>query len=300
MTPEQWAEAFPKAGFSVPELSVNDIPEDWFGFTVLTAAAVEAEAKPEVRDQTITLVHLEKVTPIAREIENAAKQQGLTVYHRPLVQHDEPGSSAWDGTSRVIVIAELEKLIWPTIEEPAYLEFQKMVREVSSILWVTQGGLMEGQHPEAAIINGFLQCLDLKPDLTARSMDFELSTPRGLKMAREIIRRESIMHVSKDMQFRQHNGRWLVPRLLPDQRLTDDFSRSQGDDVSIVQKPLKDLGPLQVTTTDAGRLSALVFKPDEELTGALQSGYVEVQIKAYGMNYVVRDPSSILQKTTLN
>ncbi|KAF5966955.1 polyketide synthase [Fusarium coicis] len=286
LTPEQWAEVFPKAGFSAPELSVNDIPEEWFGFTVLTAAALEAEAKPEDRDQTITLVHLEKVTPIAREIENAAKQRGLSVYHRRLVQHAEPGSSAWDGTSRVIVIAELEELIWPTIEEPAYLEFQKMVREVSSILWVTQGGLMEGQHPEAAIVNGFLQCLDLKPDLTARSMDFELSAPRDLKMAREIIRRESIMHVSKDMQFRQHNGRWLIPRLLPDQRLTHDFSRSQGDDVSIVQKPLKDLGPIQVTTTDAGRLSALVFKPDEELSGALEPGYVEVQVKAYGMNYV--------------
>ena len=45
-----------------------------------------------------------------------------------------------------------------------------MVRETSSTLWVTQGGLMAGQHPEAAIVNGFFLCLDLKPDLTARSM----------------------------------------------------------------------------------------------------------------------------------
>ncbi|KAF5679435.1 polyketide synthase [Fusarium heterosporum] len=286
LTPEQWAEAFPKAGFSSPELSVNDVPEEWFGFTVLTAAAIEPEAKPETGDRTVTLVHLNKVTPIAQEIEAAAQEQGLSIVHRPLVQTETDSSSAWNGTSRVIVIAELEKLIWPTIEEPAYLEFQKMVREVSSILWVTQGGLMEGQHPEAAIVNGFLQCLDLKPELTARSMDFELSAPRDLKMAREIIRRESIMHVSKDMQFRQQNGRWLVPRLLPDQRLIDDFSRSQGDDVTVEHKPLKDLGPLQVSTTDAGRLSALVFKPDETLSGSLEPGYVEVQVKAYGMNYV--------------
>nr|ALQ32770.1 putative polyketide synthase [Fusarium aywerte] len=287
LTPEQWAEAFPKAGFSSPELSVNDVPEEWFGFTVLTAAAIEADEKPEARDRTITLVHLEKVTAIAREIEAAAKQQGLSVVHRPLVQTIEVDSSAaWNDNSRVIVIAELEEFLWPTIQEPAYLEFQKMVREVSSILWVTQGGLMEGQYPEAAIVNGFLQCLDLRPDLLARSMDFALETPRDLEMAQEIIRRESIMHVSKDMQFRQHNGRWLIPRLLPDQRLIDDFSRSQGDDVAVEHKRLKDLGPLQVSTTDAGRLSALVFKPDEQLSGALDSGYVEVQIKAYGMNYV--------------
>ncbi|KAK0613233.1 polyketide synthase [Immersiella caudata] len=292
LTPEQWADAFVKSGFSEPELSVNDIPEDWFGFTVLSAAAVDDSetAQADAREKTITLVHLNEPKPIAFKIEQAAKEQGLSVIHRPLVQRDSAGVPvnipSWDGTSRVIVIAELERLIWSTIEEPEYLEFQKMAREASSILWVTQGGLMAGQYPEAAIVNGFFQCLDLKPDLTARSMDFELSTPHGSDMAREIIRREGIMHKSKDMQFRQHEGRWLIPRLLPDQRLVDDFARAQGDDISTLEKPLRELGPLQVSTTDAGRLSALVFKPDETKRGSLAPGHVEVQVKAYGMNYV--------------
>jgi hypothetical protein len=47
-------------------------------------------------------------------------------------------------------------------------------------------------------------------------------------MAQKTIRRESMMHMSKDMQLRQRNKRWLVPRLLPDHRLVNDFSFVRG------------------------------------------------------------------------
>ena len=51
--------------------------------------------------------------------------------------------------------------------------------------------------------------------------------------------------------------------------------------------PLKELGPVQISTTDAGRLSALVLCPDESLQGPLRANHVEINIKAVGMNMVV-------------
>jgi hypothetical protein len=71
-------------------------------------------------------------------------------------------------------------------------------------------------------------CLDRKPDLTAKSVGFALETTGDSKIAQEIIRRESVMHVSIDMQLHQYNKRWLVPLLPPDQRLVDGFSFVRG------------------------------------------------------------------------
>ncbi len=43
----------------------------------------------------------------------------------------------------------------------------------------------------------------------------------------------------------------------------------------------------QVASTDAGRLSALVFTPDESIAGPVPAGHVEIKVKAIGMNMFV-------------
>jgi len=245
------------------------------------------EIAAPARDDTITLVHLSELREVSHHIENLAAKRGIAVQHRPLVNQEWSALPEWTGTGRIIVIAELERPIWKTIDEQSFIEFQKMMRNAESILWVTQGGLMAGENPEAALINGFFQCLDINPQMLVASMDFETSAVEDEEMADQILHRESKMPNSRDKQFRQHNGRWLISRLLPDERLISDYSRSQGIDQSTLMVPLKDLGPVKISTTDAGRLSALVFLPDERFEDPLKIGEVEIQVKAVGMNMVV-------------
>ncbi|KAI2092193.1 hypothetical protein LOZ63_002180 [Ophidiomyces ophidiicola] len=288
-TPDQWEEAFPKAHFSSLELSVNDIPED-HGFTVLSASALpmttSAEEIQPQREQTITVVHLSEPTQVSGHIEKLAIEQGLSVQHRRLVAEGLEKSEEWEGSGRIIVLAELERYIWSKIADQEWTEFQKMMRTAESILWVTQGGLMAGDEPEASLINGFFQCLDINPQMRVASMDFEKKAARDENMAWEILYRESLLPKEIDKQFRQQNGKWLVSRLLPDERLVEDFGRSQGIDQNAVATPLKELGPVQIGTTDPGRLTALVFRPDTSLRESLKAGYVEVEVKAVGMNMV--------------
>ena len=239
------------------------------------------------REQTITVVHLFQPPKVSDHIEKLARDRGLSVKHRSLVEANSTSSSDWEGTGRVIVLAELERPIWKTIEEAAWLEFQKMMRTSESILWVTQGGLMAGADPEAALVNGFFQCLDINPQMRVASIDFEKSSPRDESMASQILHYENILPTVKDKQYRQHEGKWLISRLVPDERLINDFARSEGTDQSTVMTPLKELRPVRISTTDARRLSALVFRPDESLEGPLKLGHVEIKIKAVGMNMVV-------------
>jgi NADPH:quinone reductase-like Zn-dependent oxidoreductase/NAD(P)-dependent dehydrogenase (short-subunit alcohol dehydrogenase family) len=288
-TPEQWEEAFPKAHFQT-ELSVNDIPQD-HGFTVLSASAVpitlsELPQQPQ-REQDITLVHLSQPGPISQHLEKLVRAEGLSIQQRALVEHEFSESSEWVGSRRIIVLAELERYIWPTVTNEEWTEFQKMMRQADSILWVTQGGLMAGEEPEAALINGFFQCLDINPRMLVASMDFEKSSPRDEDMTRQILYREKLLPQEIDKQFRQHGGKWLISRLLPDQRLISEFNKSELIDQTATETPLKELKPVQISTTDPGRLSALVFRPDHQLLEApLKPGEVQVEVKAVGMNMV--------------
>lgn len=233
------------------------------------------------------MVHWSHPTEASRHIEQLARSRGLSVKHRALVEPGLTDAAEWDDAGRVIVLAELEKLIWKDIEGPAWLEFQKLMRAADSILWVTQGGLMAGVEPEAALVNGFFQCLDINPQMQVASMDFEKSSLRDEYMAAQILHYEDNLPEGRDKQYRQHEGRWLISRLVPDERLINDFARSEGTDQSPVLTPLKELGPVRISTTDAGRLSALVFRPDDALKGPLKPGYIEVKVKAIGMNMVV-------------
>ena len=105
------------------------------------------------------MVHLSKATDISYHIERLAREKGLSVRHRPLVDLDSAQFTEWEGTGRIIVLAELERPIWKAVGESSYLEFQKMMRVADSILWVTQGGLMAGADPEAALNKWVLQML---------------------------------------------------------------------------------------------------------------------------------------------
>ena len=289
-TPEQWEEAFPKAHFQT-ELSVNDIPQD-HGFTVLSASAVPITPsellQQSQRELDITLVHLSQPGLISQHLEKLVRAEGLSIQQRALVEHKFSESSEWVGSSRIIVLAELERYIWPTITNEEWAEFQKMMQQADSILWVTQGGLMAGEESEAALINGFFQCLDINPGMLVASVDFEKSSPRDEDMARQILCREKLLPQEIDKQFRQYEGKWLISRLLPDQQLISEFNKSELIDQTAIKTPLKELGPVQISTTDPGRLSALVFRPDHQILEApLEPGEVQIGVKAVGMNMVV-------------
>lgn len=287
-TTEQWAEALPAAGFSKPEIMTNDTPEN-HAFTVITASAVPITSSPDMvkRDKTITVVHWLDPTCVSSHVETLAKERGYSVNHRSFVEDRSTSSAEWEGSGRIIVLAELERPLWKTIEPSTWLEFQRMTQKADSILWVTQGGLVAGNEPEASIVNGFLQCLDINPRVRAASMDFEMSSLRDRSMAEQILHYEHILPNGMDKQYRQHEGRWLISRLLPDQRLIEDFARSHGKDRSAINAPLTDLGPIRIATTDPGRLSALVFRPDKTLHGPLEPDHIEIKVRAVGMNMTV-------------
>lgn len=106
-------------------------------------------------------------------------------------------------------------------------------------------------------------------------------------MAREILHRERILPHLQDTRYRQHKGRWLIPRLLPDQQLTEDWERLQGTSDIISSVELGEAGPLKLSAKGDGTLNKLVFEENTAVGSVLLSGHVEIRIKAVGVNMIV-------------
>lgn len=165
------------------------------------------------RDSGITIVHLGQLSDLAGHLTELAWGQGLWA----LVQPGYQASQDWVGSKRIIILAELERYIWPSVTEDKWNEFRKMMQAAESILWVTHGGLMSGENPQASLVNGFFQCLDINPNIRAAFMDFEKSSPRDGDMAWNILHREKLIPTDAGKKFRQHRGKRAIPRLVADE-----------------------------------------------------------------------------------
>ncbi|KAL7929711.1 acyl transferase domain-containing protein [Trichoderma chlorosporum] len=289
LTPAQWTEALTQAGFTTPEVSVNDVPEDWHAFTVLAATAVELNSQQVcAEDQQITIVSFDKPTDLAKCIEDGAQRQGASVAHRSLnLSKGHYETRVGQKAGRLIVLVDLEQVVDAGAEDVDRILREMAVpllEEATSLLWVTQKSLMGGDQPARSYLHERMVQYGTDAGLKVASMDFEAAAERGEAMAKEILRRESLLLRLEDTEFRQLEGRWLVPRLLPDRRLAQDLAQSQGLDRTTLSTLLGQSGRLQLSAKSDGSLDTLAFEKNMNVDGAIPSGYLEIQVKAIGVN----------------
>ncbi|RYP40773.1 hypothetical protein DL767_001419 [Monosporascus sp. MG133] len=289
LTPEQWAEALTQAGFATPELSMNDVPEDWHAFTVLAAPAVEPSNQEDHTEEHITVVSWDKPTALANFIEDQARRQGASVTHKSLMFLEGHETEVGMNASRLIFLAGLDQAVDTGTEDSDLVIISRaapMLQQAESLLWVTQKDLMRGSQLTKSPLHERVAWCATSAGLKVASMDFEATANRDEAMAKEILRRQSLLPRLEDTEFRQLEGRWLIPRFLPDQQLTQAFAGLQGLGKTTSRTVLGRSGPLRLSTKGDGSLNTLVFEKNTDVDGAIPLGYLEIKVKATGMNMI--------------
>ncbi|KAI0403571.1 polyketide synthase [Xylaria palmicola] len=290
LSTEQWAEALPQADFTTPELSVNDVPEDWHAFTVLAATAVEPGSQRDYTRGHIMIVSRDKPTALANLIEDLARRQGASVIHKSLMSLGENETEVEMSASRLIFLAGLDQAAdtgAEDVDDPTITNRVALIlQQADSLLWVTQRGLMRGDQTAGSRLHERVAQCAARAGVQVASMDFEAVVNRDEAMAGEILRRQALLPRSEDTEFRQLEGRWLIPRLLPDQRLTQAFAGAQGLGATTSRTVLGESGPLRLSTKGDGSLDALAFEKNTDVDGALPPGHLEIKVRAAGMNMI--------------
>lgn len=292
LTAEQWAEALPQAGFSLPEVSVNDVPEDWYTFTVLAARAVEAaDQVAGTENRRLAVVSLsDDAEPLALRIRDQAREQGISVVHRCLAASDGDKVTGWPGSDRLIVVGDPDLAGTTDSAESVLAQAAWVLSQASGVVAVRRRTTMDLEaetQPGRLTIDELVSQQSSRPGVKAITMEFEARDQHPDEMAREILRRAALLPQLRDNQFRQHGSRWLIPRLLPDQGLQQNWDRLQETDDRVSSVKLAGAGPLQLSAKGDGTLGKLGFETSPAADGTMPPGHVEVDVKAVGMSMVV-------------
>ena len=191
--------------------------------------------------------------------------------------------------TKVICTVEVYKPILTTLNESEMSSMKIMTDQAAYILWVHGGGNMDAERPDLAMVTGFSRSLVLEqPSLRFFTHDIDDPNADPEASIFNIFRTLDDMHGEdcQDLEVVEKQGVPFTQRFIPEEGLNEMFRRKQGNRFTVDR--LGDNKPARLTIQKIGQFDTLAFKPETSGNGELKAGYVEVDVKAVGLNAKVR------------
>lgn len=175
LTPEQWHQVLPQAVFTVPEVCVNDVPEEWFAFSVLTARAIEsANIKPLEATHPLLMVSLDDhSTSLSRRVHFHAQQRGLIANYTSLESFSDADLMTCTRETTLIVLGELKPGLGNDSYDPMLSKLEEAVFECNSVLRVTRRGRKGRWQVPHNVVDESLVFRADRPECRMVSIDFD-------------------------------------------------------------------------------------------------------------------------------
>lgn len=172
---------------------------------------------------------------------------------------------------------------------------QGLLRRARSVLWVTNGGLLNGRQPMFAMINGIARGIStemnhLHLSLLDLDQDIEQSVSETCDLLLQFERNVANKSIERYKEYRQKDGIIFTARLQAD-RLLNERSRAEAESSKSFELTRLDKlkhTPLQLQIENPGILNTVYFREDTELSQSLQDDCIEIEVKAIGINNKVR------------
>ncbi|KAJ5817603.1 Acyl transferase/acyl hydrolase/lysophospholipase [Penicillium robsamsonii] len=186
--------------------------------------------------------------------------------------------------SFVISTLEQQQPLLSRIEEGEMAQVKSITDRVAMILWVVNGGFVEGENPDFAPVLGLSRALMLEqPSLQFAVLDLDdksASSPDTLYSIVSVLDR-LIHEPEPDLEFAQRDGVLHISRWEPDERLNETFRLKQNK--KTIELPLATSGRCELGIKDPGQMDTIHFVQKEYPT-ALHPDDVEIGVKSVGMN----------------
>ena len=172
----------------------------------------------------------------------------------------------------------------------ADLEPLKILLEGASIvIWVSGGNLYKAERPDFAPVFGFSRSIMLEvPSVKFIVLDIDPTKEELHSVESNIISLlQQASHDSRmDLEYLQHKGVLYVSRLVPDQDMARQFRRKQNE--KVLNLRLGEVEVAQLSIKQVGQMDTIHFLASRKEESDLESDFVEVQAKAFGLNAKVR------------
>lgn len=194
--------------------------------------------------------------------------------------------------TRFLFVAELERPLFADVSPVEWKCLQNCIKQATSVLWVTNGSLMDGREPLFAMISGIARGLKIeaaKLRLAIVDLDKTPSAVDSNDLDLLLDYEAKVSDASKtllDAEFRRKDDIMYVSRLVPDQSLNEQSKMKGGKQISIEEISLASLRstPLKLAIDKPGVMSTIHFQDDADFSLPLGDDCVEIEVACAGVN----------------
>lgn len=193
--------------------------------------------------------------------------------------------------SMALVIDDGSTLAHENLDEIRWAALQKLFSERNPILWVTTGSQLRSNDPHNALIYGFARTMRSEdPSLRLAVLDVESVThDTSIEAIHTILQylQRPPSQAEKDLEFAESDGIIHVNRILPSPSLNKaevaSILGADGQELTLCESQ----SCVRLVCQRQGALDALRFEEVPRTEVTLEDDFVEVDIKAAGLNFKV-------------
>ena len=193
-----------------------------------------------------------------------------------------------------LFLGELDRSILTGRDSAQFKAITSLATKCEGLLWVAHGGAMDCENPDQSLHLGILRTLRseysgrryISLDVDPKRQPWTTQTLKSITAIFRISFSDCRDLIPKDYEYAERDGVVFVPRAFPDSALNKIItSKSAHLDKASVQ-PLYQAGrPLRLNIQNPGLMDTLCFKDDLDATEELRSDWVEMDPKAFGLNF---------------
>ena len=211
------------------------------------------------------------------------------------IEHKTACLSKCDPRNRICIV--LCELTYSVLRNPLPGDYEAVKRvflESSGVLWVTAGALVESSNPDLNLVTGLARTIRAeKGDSMIVTLDLDAQTPlaaedRAGKIFSVVMNnfcKEGVATTGVELEYVERNGTIMIPRVIEDKRLYSSVSSATGSAGFDFQPFCQNEHPLKAEIRTPGLLDSIQFVTNDRMSGNLPENYVEVQVKACGVNF---------------
>ena len=301
LTVTLWNRVLAESGFDGVDLDIHDCDNDEFYMlsTIMATAVTQSESDQAHTRLPAVIIHSEAEAPPADWVESLqtsiAKSTGLTPSVATLDNADVSGGYC-------IFLGELNGP--PLLTDANEKQFQQvlsMASKCKGLLWVSRGATINCEEPQRSLHLGLLRTLRNEYE-GKQYVSLDIDPSRKLSWTSETL--STITNVFSaalmrgsgrklDFEYAERGGIVYIPRAYKNTHLNDTVDRwtptiHDHSPVALTEKPFQQIDgcQLRMDIETPGLIDTLYFREvDEDAEGSLPDGWVEIEPRAFGLNF---------------
>ncbi|OJJ74373.1 hypothetical protein ASPBRDRAFT_193095 [Aspergillus brasiliensis CBS 101740] len=254
---------------------------DFFPLTVATISD-PVRQRQDVKAPTVVVTRDENITSLDLQLQKALQEHlGSAV---SIIGLSQISPATVPDRSFVISTLEQQQPFLACMDEHEMAQLRYITDRVAKIVWLVNGGFIDGEKPDFAPVLGLSRALMLEqPSLQFAVLDVDdksASSASTLQNTMDVFDR-LINEPEPDFEFAQRRGVLHISRWEPDERLNETFRLKQNQET--IDLPLEVAGRCRLDIKDPGHMDTIHFV-QEEYSAPLHPDCVEVSVKSVGMN----------------